>query len=59
VVGATDRPGLHVATGMNGQGVTLAPAVGDLFARGFDDSDGQRTDGEDAGLLAALAPGRF
>lgn len=61
VVGATDRPGLHVATGMNGQGVTLAPVVGDLFARGFDGDGGDGgTDEEgDADLLAALAPGRF
>lgn len=36
LVGATERPGFHVATGMNGQGVTLAPAVGESFARAFD-----------------------
>ena len=32
LVGATDLEGYHVATGMSGLGVTLAPAVGEVLA---------------------------
>lgn len=51
VVGATERPGFHVASGMNGLGVTFAPAVGELFARAFE--------GEDDDLATELSPRRF
>lgn len=54
LVGATDRPGYYVATGMSGLGVTLAPAVGDHLAAVVADD---RT--PDPDLREFLSPARF
>ncbi len=51
LVGATGVEGYHVATGMSGLGVTLAPAVSDLLA--------DRLLGNDRELLEPLSPARF
>lgn len=51
LVGPTGIEGYHVATGMSGLGVTLAPAVADLLA--------DRLFGTDRELLDPLSPARF
>lgn len=54
LVGGTDVEGYHVATGMNGLGVTLAPAVGEHLASVLVPG---RT--PDAGIRELLSPSRF
>lgn len=51
LVGETEVGNYHVATGMSGLGVTLAPAVADLLA--------DRLLGDDRELLEPLSPARF
>lgn len=51
LVGGTGVENYHVATGMSGLGVTLAPAVADLLA--------DRLLGAEHELLEALSPARF
>ncbi|WP_254535606.1 NAD(P)/FAD-dependent oxidoreductase [Halomarina litorea] len=54
LVGATDREGYYVATGLSGLGVTLAPAVGSVLA------DVVAPDREcDPAVRAFLSPTRF
>ena len=54
LVGGTDLDGYHVATGMNGLGVTLAPAVGEHLASIL--APGRAPD---AGVREFLSPSRF
>lgn len=53
IVGETDVRGFFVAAGMNGLGVTLAPAIGEFLAAAIEGDD------VDSDLESYLSPARF